>query len=108
MQSVELSVTIPVTTNDGDRQPDITLQWVKHYLLAFAGGATVGPEQTGLWIGPDGTLYQDIVQVWTMYVDSAKAQEFDALASTLAQRLDQEAILYTVREIQTHFVYKAA
>ena len=75
---------------------------VVRQLSDMYGGATVDEDNTGMWVNGDGELIEDDVDIVFTYGD-VDTSELEQLAGYVKEKLDEDAVLWSVEEATTGF-----
>lgn len=95
-----LTLTVPLSLNDGAPVTETELTAVERELCDIAGGFTFA-DGIGGWLSPDGVLYREAVRVYTLDVSGSDEERLAAsyrlvsYAEFLAGALDQEGVYVT-------------
>lgn len=87
-------IYLPLNGNDGQSLPESRLRWARDEIVRFAGGCTMLPASSGLWIGPDAQTYHDQVVPIIVVAPADEYTEwfFRRLAGELAELLGQQEV----------------
>ena len=96
--SEKLQIYVP---RNGDWQ-NVRKQVAKELSERF-GGATINPEQSGMWVDDDGNLIEDTVDIVYTYSDEIATDTAEQLAKHVKNELDEDAVLWSIEEATTGF-----
>lgn len=101
MKQIELYV--PKTDNDGLPIPVRSWEEVKSLLLHYFDGFTVYTA-TGQWISNSSKVLTDSIVIYRILCQDDRAYQIVSLAEFVKRHWRQESVLYTVADIDAHYV----
>lgn len=88
------TLTVPAYLNDGGHVDPADVDLIESRLLDIAPGYTLS-RGVGAWRAPDGTVYREQVNVYTLDTADDVSDALRQLAEYVALALEQEAVYVT-------------